>query len=72
VRRFEEIGIADARHLLDPYVQSGSLATWNRDASPRRLQARLSDPPASPLPGTVPIAWMGYMKEVPGAASMRW
>ena len=67
VRRFEEIGIADARHLLDPYVQSGIFGDLEQGRiTEEDFRARLSDHAGKPLTwAQCQYAWMGYMKEVP-------
>lgn len=67
VRRFEEIGAADARQLLDPYVQSGIFGDLEQGIiTEEDFRVRLSEHIGKSLTwAQCQYAWMGYIKDVP-------
>jgi putative hydrolase of the HAD superfamily len=66
-RRFEEIGIGNARELLDPYEQKGIfLELENGTIDAESFRRKLSDYVGRELTGEdITYAWMGFMADVP-------
>lgn len=67
VRRFEQLGLKDAKHLLDPYRQSGIFGDLERGViDAETFRGELSKLASRELTfEECRYAWLGYCKEVP-------